>query len=317
VAEDFAILIIRLMVGVITLVVLTALVHWDAKRQGDKGAGGWAAGTFLLAIVVLPLYVIFRLAGRIGVECPSCHKTTSKQFANCKHCGAILAGTPAREKSPATVKSSPSKAAAERGVGGRKWNKMVFLVSAIIIGVSVVSLAFLFIPSVPQSVLYTLTATTPATRTYSVKSTFVGYMSSTYAYTSCSQSYYYRQCRTSSSSFTFPISMSTKIVTGQSYVTTTFAYTSTSVTTVPPYSLNPIPAGALILIVVAALAAVIVVGLTSGATSRKPEKSQIGLATARETRTPSTIGPTKFCRECGAKIPRDSIFCEECGTRLV
>ncbi len=25
---------------------------------------------------------------------------------------------------------------------------------------------------------------------------------------------------------------------------------------------------------------------------------------------------TKFCRKCGAKIPRDSDFCEECGTRL-
>jgi len=24
----------------------------------------------------------------------------------------------------------------------------------------------------------------------------------------------------------------------------------------------------------------------------------------------------KFCRECGAKIPRDSRYCEECGTRL-
>jgi DNA-directed RNA polymerase subunit RPC12/RpoP/ribosomal protein L40E len=25
----------------------------------------------------------------------------------------------------------------------------------------------------------------------------------------------------------------------------------------------------------------------------------------------------KFCRYCGAKIPRDSAFCEQCGTRLV
>lgn len=27
-------------------------------------------------------------------------------------------------------------------------------------------------------------------------------------------------------------------------------------------------------------------------------------------------GPTKFCRRCGAKIPRDSAYCEECGTQL-
>jgi hypothetical protein len=26
--------------------------------------------------------------------------------------------------------------------------------------------------------------------------------------------------------------------------------------------------------------------------------------------------PTKFCRRCGAKIPRDSTYCEECGARL-
>lgn len=26
--------------------------------------------------------------------------------------------------------------------------------------------------------------------------------------------------------------------------------------------------------------------------------------------------PTKFCRHCGAKIPRDSMFCEECGKKL-
>jgi len=30
----------------------------------------------------------------------------------------------------------------------------------------------------------------------------------------------------------------------------------------------------------------------------------------------TTIPPTKFCRFCGAKIPRESKFCEECGKRL-
>jgi hypothetical protein len=28
-------------------------------------------------------------------------------------------------------------------------------------------------------------------------------------------------------------------------------------------------------------------------------------------------GSSKFCRKCGAKIPRDSMFCEECGASLV
>ena len=30
----------------------------------------------------------------------------------------------------------------------------------------------------------------------------------------------------------------------------------------------------------------------------------------------SSKAAMKFCRECGAKIPRESKHCEECGTRL-
>jgi len=30
-----------------------------------------------------------------------------------------------------------------------------------------------------------------------------------------------------------------------------------------------------------------------------------------------TIKPTKFCRRCGAKIPRDSKYCEECGGGMI
>jgi hypothetical protein len=30
-----------------------------------------------------------------------------------------------------------------------------------------------------------------------------------------------------------------------------------------------------------------------------------------------SLSPTMYCKECGAKISRDSIFCEECGTKLV
>jgi len=32
--------------------------------------------------------------------------------------------------------------------------------------------------------------------------------------------------------------------------------------------------------------------------------------------TPTVVPATKFCRQCGAKILRDSNYCEECGTRL-
>jgi len=38
---------------------------------------------------------------------------------------------------------------------------------------------------------------------------------------------------------------------------------------------------------------------------------------APATREPVLSGKgTKFCRECGAKILRDSMYCEECGARL-
>lgn len=37
---------------------------------------------------------------------------------------------------------------------------------------------------------------------------------------------------------------------------------------------------------------------------QKPQPSEVELK------------PTKYCRNCGAKIPRDSTYCEECGTNL-
>jgi len=42
-------------------------------------------------------------------------------------------------------------------------------------------------------------------------------------------------------------------------------------------------------------------------------------AETSEAVAPSTVmlaTPTKFCRYCGAKIPRDGMYCGECGTRL-
>ena len=42
----------------------------------------------------------------------------------------------------------------------------------------------------------------------------------------------------------------------------------------------------------------------------KPQPSVSGRLVA------NMVRPTRFCRECGAKIPRDSKFCEECGTEL-
>jgi hypothetical protein len=43
-----------------------------------------------------------------------------------------------------------------------------------------------------------------------------------------------------------------------------------------------------------------------------PEEPRLAPATV----TPQPAIPTKFCRFCGAKIPRDSKFCEECGAKI-
>jgi hypothetical protein len=43
----------------------------------------------------------------------------------------------------------------------------------------------------------------------------------------------------------------------------------------------------------------------------KPQPSVNGRQVA------DVVKPTKFCRVCGAKIPRDSMFCQECGEKIV
>ncbi len=49
------------------------------------------------------------------------------------------------------------------------------------------------------------------------------------------------------------------------------------------------------------------------------ETSKPTLSTEQPTAPPlgaQSTPPTKFCRECGAKVPRESKFCEVCGTKL-
>jgi ribosomal protein L40E len=48
-----------------------------------------------------------------------------------------------------------------------------------------------------------------------------------------------------------------------------------------------------------------------------PVATPVTLLTKHSTAEDQPRLQTKFCRECGSKIPRDSKFCEECGTKLV
>ena len=52
--------------------------------------------------------------------------------------------------------------------------------------------------------------------------------------------------------------------------------------------------------------------------AREPERQVTEMAEIKESAEPiaESKKTTMFCRECGAKIPRDSTYCEECGTKL-
>jgi peroxiredoxin len=104
-----------LLVVAVADVVLAALVWRDASRLGEKNAALWALGTFLVLIVVLPVYLIFRSKGMIGkpretreqqivtageprlesgvpstMFCPACGNKIPRESKFCKECGAKL-----------------------------------------------------------------------------------------------------------------------------------------------------------------------------------------------------------------------------------
>jgi ribosomal protein L40E len=199
---------------------------------------------------------------------------------------------------------------------GKGVNKGAILASALIIGVSIVCLAFEFTPSVPQAVIYT--TSTAATVTHYVASSYVGYTStSTYTtYTSCSKSYYYSVCRTSTDSYAFPVWMTTSVA--REYPATS-VYKSTSITTVPPYTTNTNSPALVLSFLVVAGGALLALGAMARSSQPKTIKLEpLEIATERPgtARVPQKSEPMKFCRECGAKIPRDSVYCEECGAKL-
>lgn len=67
------------------LLLLSAWVYSDAKERGSDSPGMWAFGTFLLMIVVLPLWFIKRK--------PKVQRLIESKL--CPHCGKYYAHTPA------------------------------------------------------------------------------------------------------------------------------------------------------------------------------------------------------------------------------
>ena len=62
-----------------------AAVDDDAHKRGDPNPGAWALGTWLLLIIVLPLYLYHRAYGsRPQAQVKA---TTTPQLPSGKHCG--------------------------------------------------------------------------------------------------------------------------------------------------------------------------------------------------------------------------------------
>jgi flagellar basal body-associated protein FliL len=335
--------IIGLIIGLVIAAALGWLVNWDAKNQGDKRAGSWGAGTFLLAIIVLPLYVIFRLAGRIGVQCPNCHKPTPNQFVNCKHCGVSLLQTEAIKpisapvvKSGAattqTIQMKKSAVKSEKVEKGR--NKSAVLFSVLVVGVSILVLGYLAYPTPHVTVSYvsyisSSTATLPTwiawTTTGKVVSTsFLAQTITTNAYTYYTAGTYYGQqgegpilnyyYTTYAETTTTGTNMLVYTVTSVTSALT--SYQSTTEIPLASHSTNTQPLAlyeslgwnyALIVVVVLVLCggAVAAILLRSRAAKRVEPKEQI-----KQPPTP-ILEPTK-------PVPsnRDAMFCRECGAKI-
>jgi hypothetical protein len=114
-----------LTVGLLLSVSLALAVWGDANERGDENANWWALGTFLLLIIVLPLYLYHRAYGGTRqkavrertnaytrpptletVTCPYCHEQVpDRKF--CVSCGRPL--TPATSGKMNKPGCAPSK----------------------------------------------------------------------------------------------------------------------------------------------------------------------------------------------------------------
>jgi ribosomal protein L40E len=106
-----------------------------------------------------------------------------------------------------------------------------------------------------------------------------------------------------------------------SIITSTYVQTNPtySVLVVSPFTANVNGSAVLMLTVVSASAILLFLirPKTAKPNLHQPITQTSALTQPSIVETSRTSSVFKFCRECGAKMPRDSIFCEECGTKFV
>ncbi len=209
---------------------------------------------------------------------------------------------------------TPPTICAETSRVGRTRNLSSIVVLVLILSVSMGSLFYMAYPS--QQVFGSTTETFSLTGVLTNPESYVGYngytqTAETINSTACSDGCYYWDLYPVYSTTTFEVPVSVWMTSWTTFQVTDYSYSTSHWTnTVPPYfylgsSENQFPT-------VVALIAVSLIGVLSFLlvmARRGPKIEGTNVARSRS--------QFKFCRECGAKLPHDSVFCEECGTNLV
>lgn len=128
-----------MVIAYVLLALLAIWVYSDAKARGDAQPVLWALGTLLLALIVLPIWLIKRPPkGGPTRPCPHCAEPIQRAASVCRYCG--------RDVPVVTGAVSDLAGAAPRSVGARLRHGLL-VVSLIVAGVAVVAWVAMFLPS--------------------------------------------------------------------------------------------------------------------------------------------------------------------------